>query len=63
MSTVHVDDQRERNRSVHIPEQTSLPDSTHTPPISQATNLLGCKKTSKMVPPPVTVSAQVEVTR
>ena len=56
-----LDDQRERDRSVHVPEQTSLTDSTHTPPISQITNPLGCKKTSKIVPAPVTASSQASV--
>ena len=46
------DDQTERNRSAHVPEQTSLPHSTHKSQNSQSTNLLGCKKPSKMVPPP-----------
>jgi hypothetical protein len=44
-----MDDQRERDRSVHVPEQTSLSDRTHTSPISQTTNLLGYKKTCQKV--------------
>ena len=48
------DDHTERNRSVHVAEQTSLPHSTQKRPNSQSTNLLGCKKASKMVPPPAT---------
>ena len=51
-------DHTERNRSVHVPEQTSLPHSTQKRPNSQNTNLLGWKKASKMVLPPVTVSEQ-----
>ena len=46
------EDQTGRNRSVHVPEQTSLPHSTHKSQNSQTMNLLGCKNPSKMVPPP-----------
>ena len=46
------DDQTEHNRSVHVPDQTSLPHNTHKSQNSQTTNLLGCKKPCKMVPPP-----------
>jgi len=56
-----MDDQRQRDRSVHVPEQTSLSDRTHTPPISQTTNLLGCKKACKMVTAPVTASSPAAV--
>ena len=54
------DDETERKQSVHLAE----PDALLLNPItdksdnSQKTNLLGCKKTSKMVPPPDLTPAQ-----
>ena len=59
------DDQTERDRSVHAPEQTSLPHSTHKSQNSQTRNLLGCKKLSKLVPQTVTVPDKnvVDVTK
>jgi hypothetical protein len=54
------DDETERKQSVHLAE----PDALLLNPItdksdnSQKTNLLGCKKTSKMVPPPDLAPAQ-----
>ena len=41
--------ERKRKRSVHVAEPTTLPHSTDK---SDNSNLFGCKKTSKMVPPP-----------
>ena len=46
------DGQTERDRSFHAAEQTSLPHRRNKSQNSQSTNLLGCKKPSKMVPPP-----------
>ena len=56
-----VDDQTERDRSVHAPDQTSLPDNTHMSQISQTVNLFGLKKASEMVSAPVTVSSKTAV--
>ncbi len=42
------DDETESKWSVHVPEPTVLPHSTDKSDNSQTTNLLGCKKTSKM---------------
>ena len=52
------DDETERKRSVHVAEPTTLPHSTDKSDNSQTTNLFGCKKTSKMVPPPDLAPAQ-----
>ena len=59
------DDKTEIDRSVHSPEQTSLPHNTHKSQNSQTTNLVGWKKSSKMVSPTVTVSDKntVDVTK
>jgi hypothetical protein len=47
------DDDTERKQSVHVPEPDALllNPSTDKSDNSQKTNLLGCKKTSKMPPP------------
>jgi len=50
--------ERKRKRSVHVAEPTTLPHSTDKSDNSQTTNLFGCKKTSKMVPPPDLAPAQ-----
>ena len=50
------DGQTERDRSFHAAEQTSLPHRRNKSQNSQSTNLLGCKKPSKMVSPPDIVS-------
>ena len=54
------DDETERKQSVHVAEPDTLlvnPTSDKSGN-SQKTNLLGCKKTSKMVPPPDLAPAQ-----
>ena len=54
------DDETERKQSVHVAEPDTLlvnPTSDKSDN-SQKTNLLGCKKTSKMVPPPDLAPAQ-----
>ena len=54
------DDATERKQSVHVaaPDALFLNPSTDKSDNSQTTNLLGCKKTSKMVPPPDLEPAQ-----
>ncbi len=52
------DDETEWKQSVHVTEPDGLPDSTDKSDNSQKTNLLGWKKTSKMVPPPDLAPAQ-----
>jgi hypothetical protein len=54
------DDDTERKQSVHVPEPDALllNLSTDKSDNSQKTNLLGCKKTSKMVLPPDLAPAQ-----
>jgi hypothetical protein len=47
--------ERKRKRYVNVAEPTTLPHSTDK---SYNSNLLGCKKTSKMVPPPALAPAQ-----
>jgi len=53
-----MQDETEQKRSVVLAQPTTLPHRTDKSDNSQSTNLLGCKKTSKMVPPPDLASAQ-----
>ena len=46
------EDETERKRSAHVDEPTRPPESPRPSDNSHPTNLLGCKKPSKMVPPP-----------
>ncbi len=46
------DDETERKRSVRVVEPTTIPHFTDKSDNSQTTNLIGYKKTSKMVSPP-----------
>ena len=50
-------DQAERDLSVYVPGQTSVPQSVQNYQSSQTDDLLAWKKTSKMVPTPVTASS------
>jgi hypothetical protein len=54
------DDETEWKQSVHLaePDALLLNPSTDKSDNSQKTNLLGCKKTSKMVPPPHLTATQ-----
>jgi hypothetical protein len=54
------DDDTEQKKSVHVPEPDALllNPSTDKSDNSQKSNLLGCKKTSKMVSPPHLTVAQ-----
>ena len=52
------DDETERKRSAQVDEPKRPPQSPHTSDKSHTTNLLGCKKPSKMVPPPHLAPAQ-----
>jgi hypothetical protein len=51
-------DEEERKRSAHVDEPTRHTDSHHQSVNSHTTNLLGCKKTPKVVPPSAVASAQ-----
>ncbi len=51
-------DEEERKQSVHVDEPTRHTDSNHQSVNSHTTNLLGCKKTPKVVPPSAVASAQ-----
>jgi hypothetical protein len=51
-------DEEERKQSVHVDEPTRHTDSHHQSVNSHTTNLLGCKKTPKVVPPSAVASAQ-----
>ena len=46
------EDETERKRSAHVDEPTRPPESPRPSDNSHPTNLLGCKKPSKMVSPP-----------
>jgi hypothetical protein len=54
----HQENETECKRSVHVVEPTTLPHNTDKSDISQTTNLLGYKKTSKMVSPPNLATAK-----
>jgi hypothetical protein len=51
-------DEEELKRSAHVDEPTRHTDSNHQSVNSHTTNLLGCKKTPKVVPPPALAPAQ-----
>ena len=52
------DDEEERKRSVHVDTPTRHTDSNHQSVNSHTTNLFGCKKTPKVVPPVALAPAQ-----